>query len=108
MTGKVREMSMKQALGVASAVMDSIETDMSIKQMTSYGVNLLGIGSEDIHTYSFVGSELWLHGVNYVEPDMDAIAEIVDKMQHGEPEPVETANGEDGEIPAEPEDSMVQ
>ena len=44
----------------------------------------------------------------YVEPDMDAIAEIVDKMQHGEPEPVETANGEDGEIPAEPEDSMVQ
>ena len=107
-TGKVREMSMKQVLGVASAVMDSIETDMSIKQMTSYGVNLLGIGSEDIHTYSFVGSELWLHGVNYVEPDMDAIAEIVDKMQHGEPEPVETANGEDGEIPAEPEDSMVQ
>ena len=39
---------------------------------------------------------------------LDAIAEIVDKMQHGEPEPVETANGEDGEIPAEPEDSMVQ
>lgn len=82
---KVKDMSLKQALDVASAVMDSIETDMSIKQMTSYGVNLLGISSEAIHTYSFVGQELWLNGVNYVEPDMAAIAEIVDKMQHGEP-----------------------
>ena len=35
-TGKVREMSMKQALGVASAVMDSIETDMSCLLYTSF------------------------------------------------------------------------
>ncbi|MGM9525512.1 MAG: LCP family protein [Peptococcaceae bacterium] len=94
---KVKDMSLKQALDVASAVMDSIETDMSIKQMTSYGVNLLGISSEAIHTYSFVGQELWLNGVNYVEPDMAAIAEIVDKMQHGEPEPEPAADGPSAE-----------
>ena len=43
--------------------------------------------AESIKTYSFVGSELWLNGVNYVEPDMTAIADIVNKMQHGEPQP---------------------
>lgn len=67
--------------------MDSIETDMSVRQMTSYGTTVLGMGTESIKTYSFVGSELWLNGVNYVEPDMTAIADIVNKMQHGEPEP---------------------
>jgi hypothetical protein len=45
------------------------------------------MGTENIKTYSFVGSELWLNGVNYVEPDMNAINDIVNKMQHGEPEP---------------------
>lgn len=94
LTGKVKDMSLGQALNVASAVMDSIETDMSIKQMTSYGVNLLGIGSEDVRTYSFVGEAVWINGVNYVEPDMTAINDIIDKMQHGEPEPA--ADGQDG------------
>ncbi len=83
---KVKNMSMGQALDVAGAVMDSIETDMKVREMTSYGINLLGIGSEDVKTYSFIGETLWLNGVNYVEPDMDAIADIVYKMQHGEPE----------------------
>lgn len=86
-TAKVKDMSLSQALNVVSAVMDSIETDMSIKQMTSYGINLLGIGSEDVKTYSFTGESVWIDGVNYVEPDMDTINDIVDKMQHGEPEP---------------------
>lgn len=101
-SAKVKEMSLKQALNVVGAVMDSIETDMTIKQMTSYGINLLGIGQENFKTYSFVGEPVWLHGVNYVEPDMKAIAEIVDKMQHGEPEPAvdstedSTEDGQDG------------
>ena len=34
-TAKVKDMSLKQALDVAGAVMDSIETDMSVRQMTS-------------------------------------------------------------------------
>lgn len=95
---KVKDMSLTQALNVVSAVMDSIDTDMSIKQMTSYGINLLGVGPENFKTYSFVGEPIWLHGVSYVEPDMEAIAEIVDKMQHGEPEPVTdpVENGQDG------------
>lgn len=87
LTEKIKGMSMSQALNVVSAVMDSIETDMSVRQMTSYGTTVLGMGTESIKTYSFVGSELWLNGVNYVEPDMTAIADIVNKMQHGEPEP---------------------
>ena len=87
LTEKIKSMSMSQALNVVSAVMDSIETDMSVRQMTSYGTTVLGMGTESIKTYSFVGSELWLNGVNYVEPDMTAIADIVNKMQHGEPEP---------------------
>ncbi|MBQ5653102.1 MAG: LCP family protein [Peptococcaceae bacterium] len=87
LTEKVKGMSMSQALNVVSAVMDSIETDMSVRQMTSYGTTVLGMGTENIKTYSFVGSELWLNGVNYVEPDMNAINDIVNKMQHGEPEP---------------------
>ena len=97
-TAKVKDMSLGQALNVVSAVMDSIETDMSIKQMTSYGINLLGIGSEDVKTYSFTGESVWIEGVNYVEPDMDAIHDIVDKMQHGEPEPAAepAADGQDG------------
>ena len=84
---KLKGMSLSQALDVASALMDSIETDMSVKQMTSYGMNVLGMESINIKTYSFIGKELWLNGVNYVEPDMTAIADIVNKMQHGEPEP---------------------
>ena len=87
LTEKIKGMSMSQALDVVSAVMDSIETDMSVRQMTSYGTTVLGMGAESIKTYSFVGSELWLNGVNYVEPDMTAIADIVNKMQHGEPQP---------------------
>lgn len=96
-TGKVKDMSLSQALNVVSAAMDSIETDMSIKQMTSYGINLLGISASDIKTYSFIGESVWIQGVNYVEPDMDAINDIVDKMQHGEPEPVTEpiADGQD-------------
>ena len=86
-TEKVKGMSIKQALDVASAVMDSIETDMSIRQMTSYGMSVLSGGTANIKTYSFIGNELWINGVNYVEPDAAAIADIVDKMQHGEPEP---------------------
>ena len=85
---KLKGMSLSQTLDVASAVMDSIETDMSVKQMTSYGMHVMGMGKEDIKTYSFVGHELWLNGVNYVEPDMTAISDIVYKMQHGEPDPV--------------------
>ncbi len=86
LTDKVKNMSVSQALDVANAVMDSIETDMTIRQMTSYGMDVLDMGTEGIKTYSFVGETLWIHGVNYVEPDMAAIADIVDKMQHGEPE----------------------
>ena len=72
-TAKVKDMSLKQALDVAGAVMDS-----------------------------FIGEELWLHGVNYVEPDMAAIADIVDKMQHGEPEPAAPEDGQaDGTVPAD-------
>lgn len=93
-TEKVKGMSLKQALDVASAVMDSIETDMSVRQMTSYGMNVLSGGTENIKTYSFIGKELWLNGVNYVEPDAAAIADIVDKMQHGEPEPEPPADGQ--------------
>ena len=86
LTEKIKGMSMSQALNVVGAVMDSIETDMSVRQMTSYGTTVLGMGTESIKTYSFVGSELWLNGVNYVEPNMAAITDIVNKMQHGEPE----------------------
>lgn len=45
-TAKVKDMNLKQALDVAGAVMDSIETDMSVRQMTSYGVNLLGLAQK--------------------------------------------------------------
>ena len=85
LTEKVKTMNVKQALGVLDAVMDSIETDMSVREMTSYATNLIGLNSEKVHTYSFVGGSVYIEGVNYVEPDMEAIADIVDKMQHGEP-----------------------
>jgi LCP family protein required for cell wall assembly len=100
-TEKVKSMSLKQALDVVSAVMDSITTDMSVKQMTSYGINLLGINSESVKTYSFIGESVYIKGVNYVEPDMDAINDIVDKMQHGEPEPEQEPEAE-GDETAEP------
>lgn len=95
MSEKLKGMSLSQALDVASALMDSIETDMSVKQMTSYGMNVLGMESINIKTYSFIGKELWLNGVNYVEPDMTAIADIVNKMQHGEPEPAADPEADD-------------
>ena len=86
LTEKVKNMSMGQALDVLDAVMDSIETDMSVREMTSYATNLIGLNSESVKTYSFVGGSVYINGVNYVEPDMASIQEIVDKMQHGEPE----------------------
>ncbi len=72
------------ALDVLDAVMDSIETDMSIRQMTSYATNLIGLNPEKMHTYSFIGGSVYINGVNYVEPDMEEIRKIVDLMQHGE------------------------
>lgn len=98
---KLKGMSLSQTLDVASAVMDSIETDMSVKQMTSYGRHVMGMGKEDMKTYSFVGHELWINGVNYVEADQEAIANIVYYMQHGEPEPVaqETAEVDPAQNP---------
>lgn len=96
LTEKVKTMSIGQALDVLDAVMDSIETDMSVREMTSYATNLIGINSEKVHTYSFVGGSVMINGVSYVEPDMAAIQEIVDKMQHGEPDPA-AENPEAGE-----------
>lgn len=92
LTEKVKNMSLGQALDVLDAVMDSIETDMSVREMTSYATNLIGLNSEKVHTYSFIGGSVYINGVNYVEPDMEEIQKIVEKMQHGvQPEvPVET------------------
>ncbi len=84
LTEKVKNMSVGQALDVLDAVMDSIETDMTVREMTSYATNLIGLNSEKVHTYSFVGGSVYINGVNYVEPDMEEIRAIVDKMQHGE------------------------
>jgi len=98
LTEKVKNMSIGQALDVLDAVMDSIETDMSVREMTSYATNLIGLNSEKVHTYSFVGGSVYINGVNYVEPDMAAIQEIVEKMQHGEPKAEPDAeNSEAGE-----------
>ncbi len=94
LTEKVKNMSMKQALNVLDAVMDSIETDMSVREMTSYATNLVGLNADKLHTYSFVGGSVMINGVSYVEPDMAAIHEIVDKMQHGVPEPTVPENTE--------------
>jgi hypothetical protein len=69
--------------------MDSIETDMSVREMTSYATNLIGLNSEKVHTYSFIGGSVYINGVNYVEPDMEEIEKIIDKMQHGV-QPAET------------------
>lgn len=99
LTEKVKGMSLKQALNVASAVMDSIETDMSIADMTSYGLTFRSISAEDVKTYSFVGDPMMMNNISYVKPNMTAIKEIVEKMQYGEPEetvPADNENGADG------------
>ena len=98
LTDKVKNMSMKQALNVLDAVMDSIETDMSVREMTSYATNLVGLSADKLHTYSFVGGSVMINGVSYVEPDMAAIQEIVDKMQHGEPAPVAPEDAAGAEV----------
>ena len=96
LTEKVKNMSIGQALDVLDAVMDSIETDMSVREMTSYATNLIGLSSDKVHTYSFVGGSVYINGVNYVEPDMEEIKAIVDKMQHGE-QPAEEHSEENTE-----------
>ena len=96
LTEKVKNMSVGQALDVLDAVMDSIETDMSVREMTSYATNLIGLSSDKVHTYSFVGGSVYINGVNYVEPDMEEIKAIVDKMQHGE-QPAEEHSEENTE-----------
>ena len=96
LTEKVKNMSVGQALDVLDAVMDSIETDMSVREMTSYATNLIGLSSDKVHTYSFVGGSVYINGVNYVEPDMEEIKAIVDKMQHGE-QPAEEQSEENTE-----------
>ena len=96
LTEKVKNMSVGQALDVLDAVMDSIETDMSVREMTSYATNLIGLSPDKVHTYSFVGGSVYINGVNYVEPDMEEIKAIVDKMQHGE-QPAEEHSEENTE-----------
>lgn len=83
LTEKVKTMNVGQALGVLEAVMDSIETDMSVREMTSYATHLIGLNSENVHTYSFIGGSVYINGVNYIEPDMAEVQQIVEKMQHG-------------------------
>jgi len=57
---------------------------------------LIGLSSDKVHTYSFVGGSVYINGVNYVEPDMEEIKAIVDKMQHGE-QPAEEHSEENTE-----------
>lgn len=87
LTDKLKTMSLKQALGVVGAVMESISTDMSIKDMTTYGYQFLGIDASSVKTYSFTGEGMMIDGISYIKPDMTAIEQIVEYMQYGEPEP---------------------
>jgi len=82
---KLKTMSLGQALDLVDAVMDSVSTDMSVKDMATYGYKFLGINSSDLKTYSFIGEPKDIDGVNYVMPDEKAIKRIVDYMQNGEP-----------------------
>ena len=82
---KLKNMSLGQALDLVDAVMDSVSTDMSVKDMATYGYKFLGISSGDLQTYSFVGEPIMIDGVSYVKPDDKAIKRIVDYMQNGEP-----------------------
>ena len=87
---KLKTMSLGQALDLVGAVMDSVSTDMSVKDMATYGYKFLGISSGDLQTYSFVGDPIMIDGVSYVKPNEKAIKRIVDYMQNGEPATEET------------------
>lgn len=87
-TEKLKKMNVKQALNVANAVMDSIETDMGVRQMMGYGMNVIGMDASSVKTYSYTGHSVYIGGVNYVEPNMEEVARIVHEMQYGtEPQP---------------------
>lgn len=88
LTEKVKKMNLKQALNVANAVMDSIETDMGVRQMVNYGMNVIGMDAGSVKTYSYTGNSVYIGGVNYVEPNMDEVARIVHEMQYGKQETV--------------------
>ena len=85
---EVKDMSLTEALSVAGAVMNSIETDMSVATMTRYGVKFLGIHPSDIETHSLPGEPAMINGVSYMEPNIKGLAEVMELMKFGKPEEV--------------------
>lgn len=98
---QVKGMSLTQALAAGEAILNSIETDMSIADMTRYGTKFLGITAEDIETHSLVCERLIIDGVDYLDPDPDNVKETMDLMKYGNPEPVPTP--EDPTTPDDPD-----
>lgn len=82
----IKNMNLKEALDVAGVVMDNIQTDMSVADMTRYGTQFLGITADDIETHSFTGTDLRIDGISYLEVSQKEIDRVMELMKYGIPE----------------------
>lgn len=82
----IKNMNLKEALSVASVVMDNLETDMGVADMTYYGTQFLGITAADIETHSLIGKPITYNGMECLEIDQSEIERVMDLMKYGNPE----------------------
>lgn len=87
MVDGLKNMSLKEALGVAGAVMDNLTTDMSVADMTRYASKFVGMTPDNIETHSLVGSPVTLsNGMECLKVTQKEIDEVMALMKYGNPE----------------------
>lgn len=80
-------MNLKEALGVAGAVMDNLTTDMSVADMTRYATKFIGMTPDNIETHSLVGAPVTLsNGMECLRVTQKEIDEVMALMKYGNPE----------------------
>ena len=83
----LKNMNLKEALGVAGAVMDNLTTDMSVADMTRYATKFVGMTPDNIETHSLVGEPVTLsNGMKCLRVTQKEIDEVMALMKYGNPE----------------------
>jgi LCP family protein required for cell wall assembly len=75
--------------GIATAVAEHIETDMSVSELVRLASRYRGLSDDDVNGYTAPGTPGSLRGVSYVFPDLKASRALFETFQRGQ-EPTRT------------------
>lgn len=71
--------------GLAAAVSRSVQTDLSLSEITGLALNLRGMKETDLQSVTMPGESKMINGLSYVVADETQLHEFLIKMKNGEP-----------------------